>query len=358
MADDFLLVGDVQVPQNRISPIMAGEYINNLAMFGAGISGGAVQVGPDPKMAAGGNAIQRLRWQVAEDAVAQSLTSTTAVDSVDWGNTLESDPIVNIRSVPHEVTRAGLQRAGIMEPMGVINEIARGHMIKLASDVIKKYLEYVTTALRAEGTNVHDQSAAAGGTAVSAGTSGIVDAQNKLGDMAGKLRFMVLHSQQWTDLKDSFTATVSSGAPPVATPTAEGILRTGLLPNMFGMNILVDDQITTVAAVASSSGAGAVPKKYRAILLGVNQSGLPGSGIRLPTNLLAGGLNTSIFNRNTYESESWRVLSETFVSLWMLGTSFDAATTNPTDANLTDTTKYTDNTTNTKEYPGVVWITN
>ena len=145
------------------------------------------------------------------------------------------------------------------DPMGVIGTKVAKFWIGERSKVLFKSLAGVETALAA--TNVLDISALVGELAVISGTT-TLDAKNKLGDNAGKLVGIAMHSAVYTKLqKDDLIIYLQASATDVAIPT------------YLGYRVIVDDTCPAAAGI------------YTTYLFGDGCFGLGNGAAPVPTEL-------------------------------------------------------------------------
>ena len=124
------------------------------------------------------------------------------------------------------------------DPMGVIAGKVAAFWAGERSKILFKSLAGIETALAA--TNVHDISALVGALAVISGTT-TLDAKQKLGANAGKLKAIAMHSAVYTKLqKDNLI---------IYLPTSNALVQ---IPTYLGYNVIVDDSCPVAAGVYTS----------------------------------------------------------------------------------------------------------
>ncbi len=123
------------------------------------------------------------------------------------------------------------------DPMGVIASKVAKFWVGERSKVLLKSLAGIETAI---ATNVHDISALVGALAVISGTT-TLDAKQKLGDNASKLKGIAMHSATYTKLqKDNLI---------IYLPTADANVQ---IPTYLGYRVIVDDSCPVDAGVYTS----------------------------------------------------------------------------------------------------------
>lgn len=143
------------------------------------------------------------------------------------------------------------------DPMGVIAGKVAAFWAGERSKVLFKSLAGIETALAA--TNVYDISALVGALAVISGTT-TLDAKQKLGANAGKLKAIAMHSAVYTKLqKDNLI---------IYLPTSNALVQ---IPTYLGYNVMVDDACPVAAGV------------YTSYLFGESAFGLGNGAAPVPT---------------------------------------------------------------------------
>ena len=306
MADVQLVIGDVAVNPDLVLDYADATYNDRIAEFETRF-GGAIEILPPSEDVKPGTDVNAPTLKIVGAASRRDLTATGATNATAAPEGAQRRmPVLSSLVGPHKFTDAAV-RGYKRTP----EQVAAALGEQMAQRVIdyRKLRSYdaFRGAAAAATTVTHINT-----TGSAATLSDVLAAKEKLGDAASGLVTVIMHSKVWKSLlSDAGTgANINSDA------FADMVFVQGGIPALVGMNIIIDDQISTVSV---SGGT-----QYHTLLLG------PGA------LKLAPAPRVPLFTAEVTISDgrAMKVVTEDHFAVGVAGMDYSGGQTNPTAANL------------------------
>ncbi len=332
---------NIYVPTNEDEQYITAEILNSMALWEQAIPGLELRLNPEIEV---GDNFKSKHWDPLGAAVDQDLTTATVPTVYPLAQTNDVFPISNIRTLltgicEHVITISG---SNLEEASAEF----RRQAVKLLRNRAKTFLYWylVRSAAKWDLTytsNLHTESnvsATLGGTAKTLTYAMLRSAMFRLGDGSMRLQSIIMPSQCFEDLAADIQNAVSSGSAQLVSDPANGlyIKRFFKVPELAGLNFIIDNDLPTIAEKASSNASAGVGnrKQFYWLLIGTNPEGGSNMGLHFGEVKLRSA--PTINEGYQLDMIAWQRIMP-----FTRGIKYDTATTNPTLTNIQDVTKYT-----------------